>query len=213
MTCGVFFTHGLVAASRMKKIIARAIINRSLPIFVKMESSILVVVVVVIVVLAIIALWSMQNMPIITGMMNSDKRTKKKLSCIPGEDRCERVKDTMSHVDMVLKKVANEYSTRYGHVLDSFELIEHEEWSFTHAKKTIYLNARRNDGEPYEKGGLTYVALHELSHVLCSPKDSGCKNHGKTFDLVNTRLQNIAQELGYWNGELPDASYPQWKGA
>jgi len=63
--------------------------------------------------------------------------------------------------------------------------------SYTINKKKIYLCLRDENGDYYDENMLTYVAIHELAHVLCDEIGHTDKFHSIFRDLLTkaTHLQ------------------------
>ena len=71
--------------------------------------------------------------------------------------------------------------------------------SFTINKKKIYLCLKDEKGEYYNTNFLTYVLLHELSHVM----NKNHTDHGKEFQRIFTILLERAVEEGLYDDTQP----------
>tara|TARA_B100001769_G_C21906433_1_gene489241 strand:+ start:194 stop:625 length:432 start_codon:yes stop_codon:yes gene_type:complete len=76
--------------------------------------------------------------------------------------------------------------------------VSEENKSYTVNKKDVFLCLKDKDGEYYNKNFLIFVAIHELSHVICPSI-----GHTDEFWKINEKLLNKATALGYYNPSIP----------
>lgn len=81
-------------------------------------------------------------------------------------------------------------------VFNDFTLEEGRK-SFTENKKRIVLCLRNGDNF-YKWNSLVYVALHEVSHVICTEL-----HHTSKFHAINRALLSHAEKLGYYDSSIP----------
>jgi hypothetical protein len=80
------------------------------------------------------------------------------------------------------------------------------EKSYTINKKKVYLCLKDKDGKYYNNNMLMYVALHELSHVICDEI-----GHTDKFNRIFDDLLQKAQKMGVYNPSLPlDKNYCEY---
>lgn len=70
--------------------------------------------------------------------------------------------------------------------------------SYTLNKEVIYLCTEGKDGVKYDDNMLTYVALHEVAHMLCDEV-----GHTDKFYTIFDRLVGIATSQGLYNPSIP----------
>lgn len=74
--------------------------------------------------------------------------------------------------------------------------------SYTYNKRRIYLCLYDSKGKQYPYDSLIYVAIHELSHVLC--EETG---HTTKFWEINDNLLQEAKSKGIYNGSIMQRDY------
>jgi hypothetical protein len=79
----------------------------------------------------------------------------------------------------------------------SIELFEGKK-SYTINKKRIYLCLKNKNQEYYDQNMLMYVAIHELSHVLCDEI-----GHTPKFNRIFREQLERAAELGIYDPDKP----------
>ena len=73
--------------------------------------------------------------------------------------------------------------------------------SYTINKRNVYLCLHDENGEYYSMNTLLYVALHEISHVLCDSI-----GHTEEFDSIFKEILTKAEKMGYYD---PNLKIPQ----
>lgn len=71
--------------------------------------------------------------------------------------------------------------------------------SYTRNKEEIYICTLDPKGKAYDMNTLTYVALHEMAHVLSRPEDD---DHGPYFREEFKKLLIEARRAGIWTPQI-----------
>lgn len=70
--------------------------------------------------------------------------------------------------------------------------------SYTINKQKVHLCLKDKNGEYYNENMLTYVALHELAHVMCDEV-----GHTDKFYAVFDEIMDRAHEMGLYDPSIP----------
>jgi hypothetical protein len=101
-----------------------------------------------------------------------------------------------SQLDPVLITIKNSIQT-LNPIVENLHFFEGEK-SYTINKKKIYLCLKDEQGEYYDMNMLIYVAIHELSHVLCDEI-----GHTPKFYKIFQEQLDKATELGLYDPNKP----------
>lgn len=98
----------------------------------------------------------------------------------------QRIKADLIHLDPIAKNI----------------IIYEGDQSYTYNKRKIYLCLYKQNGEEYPYDSLMYVAIHELSHVICDEQ-----GHTDKFWKINEQLIELAKEKGIYRGSSVSRDY------
>lgn len=110
----------------------------------------------------------------------------------------------LKQLSEALRHILDRQKTRFApplevlnerNVFEEFTLEEGRR-SFTENKKRIVL-CLRNNNSFYKWNSLMYVALHEVSHVICDEL-----HHTSKFHAINRALLSHAERLGYYDSSI-----------
>lgn len=90
-------------------------------------------------------------------------------------------------------------------IVDELVFLEDKK-SYTINKKKIYLCLRDENGDYYHDNMLTFVAIHELAHVLCDEI-----GHTPKFEKIFNELLDQASSLGLYDPSIaPTSNYCEY---
>jgi hypothetical protein len=98
--------------------------------------------------------------------------------------------------DPVINKIKNKLRLVYPDI-DRLEFYESNK-SYTINKHKVHLCIKDKNGDYYNENMLTYVALHELAHVLCDEID-----HTDKFYEIFQNLLDKASAMGLYDPDQP----------
>ena len=107
-----------------------------------------------------------------------------------------QVKEYYEQLDPVLFKIKENLKPLHSSV-EKLKFFEGKK-SYTINKKKIYLCLKDENGEYYDYNMLIYVALHELSHVLCDEI-----GHTPKFHRIFEKILKQAELLKIYNPNIP----------
>lgn len=107
-----------------------------------------------------------------------------------------QVKEYYEQLDPILCKIKEQLRPLHGSV-DKLKFFEGKK-SYTINKKKVYLCLKDENGEYYDYNMLMYVALHELSHVICDEI-----GHTPKFHRIFEQLLKQAEEIKIYDSSIP----------
>ena len=107
-----------------------------------------------------------------------------------------QVKEYYEQLDPILIKIKENLKPLHPSV-ENLKFFEGKK-SYTINKKKVYLCLKDENGEYYDYNMLIYVALHELSHVICDEIGHTPKFH-RIFDSVLKQ----ASDMGIYDTSIP----------
>ena len=99
-------------------------------------------------------------------------------------------------LDPILYKIKGQLRLLHPSV-DKLKFLEGKK-SYTINKKKVYLCLKDENGEYYDYNMLMYVALHELSHVICDEIGHTPKFHRIFEDIIRR-----AEEIKIYDSSIP----------
>lgn len=84
------------------------------------------------------------------------------------------------------------------HKFQNINMYENGE-TYAHNKKDIYICLKDKNGKYYDFNTLTYVALHELAHIVTRGESS---DHDEKFLQNFNDLLRRAEKVGIWNRRI-----------
>ena len=108
-----------------------------------------------------------------------------------------QISEMYAQQDPILEKIKNHISPLHPEVVSSIKFFEGNK-SYTINKRKIYLCLRDENSEYYDFNMLVYVALHELSHVLCDEI-----GHTPKFHSIFKNLLKKAVEMNIYDANKP----------
>jgi len=110
---------------------------------------------------------------------------------------CFQISEYYSQLDPVLMTIKNTIQPLNPHIVDNLQFFEGDK-SYTINKKKIYLCLKDEHGDYYDLNMLVYVAIHELSHVLCDEI-----GHTPKFHRIFQENLEYASKLGLYDPSKP----------
>jgi len=110
---------------------------------------------------------------------------------------CQQINEFYSQLDPVLITIKNTLQSLNPDVVEQLHFFEGEK-SYTINKKKIYLCLKDDKGDYYDMNMLIYVAIHELSHVLCDEI-----GHTPKFHQIFQENLEKAIQLGIYDPNIP----------
>lgn len=107
-----------------------------------------------------------------------------------------QVKEYYEQLDPILCKIKEQLRPLHSCV-DKLKFFEGKK-SYTINKKKIYLCLKDENNEYYDYNMLMYVALHELSHVLCDEI-----GHTAKFHRIFEQILKQAEEMKIYDPTIP----------
>jgi hypothetical protein len=108
-----------------------------------------------------------------------------------------QVNEFYNQLDPVLITVKNSVQQIEPRISENLQFFEGDK-SYTINKKKIYLCLKDENGEYYDMNMLIYVAIHELSHVLCDEI-----GHTPKFHQIFQKNLEKAIQLGIYDPSKP----------
>lgn len=108
-----------------------------------------------------------------------------------------QISEMYAQQDPILEKIKNHIAPLYPDVVSSLKFFEGNK-SYTINKRKIYLCLRDENQEYYDYNMLIYVALHELSHVMCDEI-----GHTPKFHSIFREVLKKAAGMGIYDPEKP----------
>lgn len=110
----------------------------------------------------------------------------------------DHIKKVMSNKNLLIKEIKRRMSI-INPIYSSIEIYENGE-TYAYNKKEIYICLKDEHGKYYDINTLTYVALHELSHMITvGEKDDHDEKFKKNFEI----LLKTAKSKGIWDPKKP----------
>ena len=102
--------------------------------------------------------------------------------------------------DIVISRLKSRLSRVFPNITDLY--IINSTKSLTRSKQDIYLQVYNKNGVPFDMNTLVYVALHEISHIICEVEDTDSA-HSPEFYAIFNKLIDKSIEKGIFNPSYP----------